>query len=258
MSASKKTSGRGPLPWIVVFGSAAFVIFLATRNSHESPKPPSELSKIADVQKTNAPITNSNLSVPTSDEDRVVALTTEGNQFLNEGKFAEAAQRFEQAVAISGDQEDLRYNLAIALARLGKKEEAKKQYEEALRIFPEYAEAHNNLGNLLMSESKLDEAIERFREAIKYASDNASFHNNLGIALIRQSKFADALLEFEQAVKLAPSYVEGRLNLANAYLSLGRVDESIIHANEALRLKPDFAPALQTLHRARSHQSAGK
>jgi Tfp pilus assembly protein PilF len=191
-------------------------------------------------------------------EDRVVALVAEGIQLFEKGNYAEAAQKYEQAVAISPDQEDLHYNLAIALAKMGKTEDAKKQYEEALRIFPDYAEAHNNLGNLLMNENSLEQAIERFREAIKNMPENASFHNNLGTAFGRQGKVVEAMVEFEEAVKRAPAYVEARVNLANAFLASGRVDEAIGQLNEALRLKPDFKPALQTMQRARQRQDSSR
>jgi tetratricopeptide (TPR) repeat protein len=191
-------------------------------------------------------------------EDRVVALVTEGNELLAQGNYAEAARKYEQSVAISPDQEDLHYNLAIALARLGKTEDAKKHYEEALRIFPDYAEAHNNLGNLLMNENKLEEAIVRFREAIKNMPENGSFHNNLGTAFGRQGKVVEAIGEFEEAIKHSPTYVEARVNLANAFLATGRVEEAIVQLNEALRLRPDFTPALQTMQRARQRQESGK
>jgi Flp pilus assembly protein TadD len=189
-------------------------------------------------------------------EDRVVALVTEGNQLLGQGNYAEAVKKFEQAVTLSPDQEDLHYNLAIALARLGKAADAKKHYEEALRIFPDYAEAHNNLGNLLMNENKLEEAITRFREAISNMPENASFHNNLGTAFGRQGKVAEAMGEFEEAIKHSPTYVEARVNLANTFLATGRADEAIAQLNEALRLRPDFKPALQTMQRARQRQDS--
>jgi len=191
-------------------------------------------------------------------EDRVVALTAEGTRLLSQGNYASAAQNYEQAVAISPDQEDLHFNLAIALAKLGKTDDAKKHYEEALRIFPEYGEAHNNLGNLLMQEGKMEEAIDHLREAVKSMPENASFHNNLGTAFGRQGKVAEALAEFEQAVKLSPAYVEARVNLANAFLATGRTDEAIGQLNEALRLKPDFLPALQAMQRARQQKDSSR
>jgi len=267
MSLRKKTSVRWLLPRIIlVFVFAGLTTLILKHYSSDSQPPATnprevESQKALPVPGANGPLINlavTNQPGAADDEDRVAALITEGNQFLAQRNHAEAAHKYEQAIAISPDQEDLHYNLAIALAKLGKTEDAKKHYEEALRIFPDYGEAHNNLGNLLMNENKLEEAIDRFREAIKNMPENASFHNNLGTAFGRQGKVAEAMGEFEEAIKHAPTYVEARVNLANAFLAAGRVEEAIAQLNEALRLKPDFKPALQAMQRARQRQDSSR
>jgi tetratricopeptide (TPR) repeat protein len=256
MSERKQSERRPLLPGIIFVVICVTLGIVILKGPQKDSAPNVVTSPTTNLAATNFGQAMTNAAAAPSDEDRVAALITEGNQFLTKGDFASAVQKFEQAAAISPEQEDIRYNLAIALAKLGKREEAKKQYEEALRIFPEYAEALNNLGNLLMTENKLDEAVQHFRDAVKNAPENASFHNNLGTALGRQKKTDEAMAEFEEAVKKDPTYVEARVNLANALLATGRADEAIPHLNEALRLKPNFAPALQTMQRAR--QRLGK
>jgi len=267
MSRRKKPSARWLLPGIILLiVGAGLAILVLKRDPSDSQRRPansqqitsSKASPVAGANKSSADLAATNQLGSEDKEDRVAVLVTEGNQLLTQGNYEEAARKYEQAVAISPEQEDLHYNLAIALARLGKPEEAKKQYEEALRIFPDYAEAHNNLGNLLMNENKLEEAIGRFREAIKNVPENGSFHNNLGTAFGRQGKIAEAIGEFEEAVKQSPNYVEARVNLANAFLTTGRVEEATVQLSEALRLKPDFKPALQAMQRARQRQEANK
>jgi len=267
MSLGKKTSVRWLLPGsILLFVFAGLTAMILQYYSNDSQPPTSTPRQVENPKALPAPgvnglLTNlvmTNPPGPKDEEDRVVALVTEGNQLIEQGNYAEAARKYEKAVTISPDQEDLHYNLAIALAKLGKTEEAKQQYEEALRIFPDYAEAHNNLGNLLLNENKLVEAISRFREAIVHMPENASFHNNLGSAFGRQGKVTEAILEFEEAIKQSPTYVEARVNLANAYLATGRVEEAIAQLNEALRLKPDFKPAMQAMQRARQRQDSSK
>jgi len=258
---------RWLVPGIILLFLCAGLAFLILKHHSSDSRPQTTTPREVESQKTflvsvtNGPsikMAVTNQPGVADDQDRVVALITEGNQFLAQGNNAEAVQKYEQAVAISPDQEDLHYNLAIALAKLGKTQDAKKHYEEALRIFPDYGEAHNNLGNLLMSENKLAEAIDQFREAIKNMPENASFHNNLGTAFGRQGKVAEAVGEFEEAIKHAPTYVEARVNLANAFMAKGRVEEAIDQLNEALRLRPDFKPALQAMQRARQRQDSSR
>jgi len=267
MSLRKRTPVRWQLPTIVlIFVGAGLAIVILKRYSSDFHPPDSTRLKVESQKMLLVPSANdsptsvgsTNPPAVEAQEDRVVALITEGNQLIAQGNYTAAAQKYEQAVAISPDQEDLHYNLAIALAKLGRTAEAKKHYEEALRIFPDYAEAHNNLGNLLMNENKLEEAIGRFQEALKNSPENTSFHNNLGTALGRQGKVTEAVREFEEAVKHSPTYVEARVNLANAFLTTGRVEEAITQLSEALRLKPDFKPALQAMQRARQRQDASR
>lgn len=249
----------------IVFACAGVTILIIR---HYSPRPEARVDTILEAEPRKAPLSTNtgrllatpaatNSSEPEAREDRVVGLVSEGNQLLGQGKYAEAAEKFEQAAGMEPDSEDLHYNLAIALAKLGRTEEAKKHYAEALRIFPEYAEARNNLGNLLMRENKLAEASEQFREALKLRPEDASFHNNLGTAFGRQGKVLEAIEQFTEAVKLMPNYVEARVNLGNACLSAGRVEEAVAQLQEALRLQPDFQPALQAMQRARQKERSG-
>ena len=254
---------RWLLPGIsLVFACAGLTILMI---KHYSAGPQPQAAPAVEEQRgkvplgagANRPLINpavTNKTEPETGEDRVVALVTEGNQLLQRGNYAEAADKYEQAVRLEPGGEDLHYNLGIALAKLGKTEEAKQHYAEALQIFPDHFEARNNLGNLLMNENKLAEAIDHFREAIKGMPENASFHNNLGTAYGRQGKVAEAMAEFGEAVKLNPAYVEARVNLGNACLAAGQVDEAVAQLNEALRLQPDFQPALRAMDRARKRQ----
>ena len=247
---------------VLVIAGAAFSL-LIVKFYDGNLRPPTDTTVKQNIRKTPlTTITNQTLfnQVTTNkldteaDEDRVVKLVNEGNIFLAQGKNAEAANRYEQAVLIDPGDESLHYNLAIALAKLGKTEEAKKQYAEALQIFPDHGDAHNNLGNLLMIEKKVSEGIEHFREAVRIMPDNASFHNNLGTALGLQGKAVEAIKEFAEAVKLKPDYAEARVNLANAYMAAGRVEETVAQLEEVLRSKPDFQPAIQTMRRVRQKQ----
>lgn len=267
MSSGKRKSVRWLLPGICLVCAGMGLIALVVMNHSGDHQPSGRAALEVDRGKTPPPAgtnqtpTNSeavNPSEADTAEDRVVALITEGNQLLGRGNYAEAARKYEQAVRIDPEDENLHYNLAIALARQGKTEEAKRRYTEALRIFPEYADAHNNLGNLLMNESNWPEAIVHFEEAIKLMPENASFHNNLGTAFGRQGKVADAMKAFSEAVRLRPAYVEARVNLGNSCLAAGRVEEAVTQLEEALRLQPDFQPAIQAMRRASQKQASSR
>lgn len=67
------------------------------------------------------------LLVPSGDQDR-------GLQLYKEGKFAEAAVAFQQAIETEGDSAELSYNLALALWRAGDRDGAETAAERAATL----------------------------------------------------------------------------------------------------------------------------
>lgn len=187
---------------------------------------------------------------PLGGVEEAVQLLTQGNELLRQDKLPEAVAAYEAALKKDPESEDTHYNLAFALAKLGRTDEAIAHYQEALRILPDYAEAHNNLGNLLVKVGRLDEAVAHFHEAITVFPEYAAAHNNLGRALGQQGKVNEAILKFRKAIELQPDYLEAHFNLGNAYLLQGRPDEAIQQFETVLRLQPGFEPARRGLAKA--------
>jgi tetratricopeptide (TPR) repeat protein len=170
-----------------------------------------------------------------------------GNELLAQGKPAEAVQVLTEAVQLNPQDEDVHYNLGLALTRLGKLDEAIQEYKEALRIFPEYAEAHNNLGNVLVRAGRTEEGVAHLERAIKIMPDYASAHNNLGTALQKAGRTNDSLMYFREAVKLKPDYWQAHFNLGAGFLQEGRIIEARGEFETVLRLQPGFEPASKAL-----------
>lgn len=181
---------------------------------------------------------------------QVASLVSQGNELLRQGKAEEAVKVYAEAQHLQPGDEDVHYNLGIALARLGRDAEAVAAYRRALEIFPQYAEAHNNLGNVLHRQGKIDEAVEHFRAAIAAIPDYASAHNNLGNALRQQGLMAEATQEFLKASRLDTNYWQARFNLGTAYLTQARFEEAAAEYRAVLALQPDFVPARKALEAA--------
>src|SRR5439155_17868690 len=251
--------------WFVAIAIAGLVLLAAASNllkrrpvdrlqvKPDSNAPIALGTKVTAVS-PSAPDTVNTNDADSVDVDKAAELMNRGTELLAQGKIDEAVAVYKAAARLSPEDEDMHYNLALALARQGQREAAKAEYLEALRIYPDYTEAHNNLGNLLVAEGKFDDAIEHFKEALKISSDNASAHSNLGKALALQGKITDAIPCFREALRLKPDYLEARYNLGRAYLSQKQIDEAISEFTAILRRHPDFAPAQRGLIEARQLQ----
>ena len=108
-------------------------------------------TKVASVS-LKSPDTVATNEAESDNLDRASELVNRGTELLAQGKIDEAVAEYKKAAGLSPEDEDMHYNLALALARQGQREAAKAEYLEALRIYPDYAEANNNLGNLLVAE----------------------------------------------------------------------------------------------------------
>ena len=258
------TKARGAWRFIAIpiFGLVllGIVLNLPGRKPTNRPKLKSD-SKTPNAHRTTAPAGSPGPLVlvktneaDSNDVDKATELANRGTELLAQGNVDEAVKVYREAARLSPEDEDMHYNLALALARQGKREAAQAEYLEALRIYPDYAEAHNNLGNLLVTDGKFDDAILHFKEALKISSDNASAHSNLGKALAMQGKFVDAIPCFREALRLKPDYLEARYNLGRAYLAQKRTDEAISEFTAILQSRPDFGPAQKGLIEARQLQ----
>jgi Tfp pilus assembly protein PilF len=190
-------------------------------------------------------------------EKELVERIRRANQLLAKGKADEAVELLKEAEKSSPDDEDVHYNLGIALATQGKTEAAVKEYEEALRIFPDYAEAHNNLGNLLLRMGQVIPALQHFEQAVKITPEFASAWNNFGTALQKLGRTNDAVGYFREAVRLNTNYWQARFNLGSSYAEQGHPAEARVEFQAVLRQQPGFAPAQAALTQLDQEQVLG-
>jgi hypothetical protein len=136
-----------------------------------------------------------------------------GNALLNQARlkgntpeadrlFAEATQKYAEAVRLKPDMHEAFYNWGTALSDQAKLKgntpeadrlfaEASQKYAAAVRIKSDKHEAFSNWGNALLAQAKLKgntpeadrlfaEAAHKYAEAVRIKPDNESAHFNLG------------------------------------------------------------------------------
>jgi len=86
-----------------------------------------------------------------------------------EGRHAEAAKAFRQALGIKPDWAEAHSLLGSALAETGELSEAEKELRQAVQLKPDYAEGWNFLGEFLKDHGKQKEAEEAFAKAKQFS-----------------------------------------------------------------------------------------
>jgi Tfp pilus assembly protein PilF len=86
-----------------------------------------------------------------------------------EGRNAEAAKAFRQALGIRPDWAEVHSLLGSTLAQAGSLAEAEAELRKAVALKPDYAEGWNFLGEFLKQHGKEKEAQEAFKKAQQYS-----------------------------------------------------------------------------------------
>ncbi len=159
-----------------------------------------------------------------------------GNVLAQQGRLAQAAMHFAEAVRIYPDAAKARSNLALALTQLGRHKEAVPQFREMIRRRPKDALAHKNLAKSLTWLWRLDEAEFHLREAVRIDPDDADAHRNLGLVLFFAGRKAEAMESLRRAVELAPGV--GFFDLAYVLQQAGREEEARTYYGRAMQIEP--------------------
>ena len=129
-----------------------------------------------------------------------------GSQLLDQGKYVEAAQFYEEQLKSKPDDPVVNNQLGYSYAKLGKFDQAVASYQKAVKLKPDYPEAHYNLGFLYMSKQflKLNEATTEFSKAIELKPNYDKAYNNRGMTYGYLGKFDLAKQDIEKAISLMP------------------------------------------------------
>jgi predicted O-linked N-acetylglucosamine transferase (SPINDLY family) len=101
----------------------------------------------------------------------------------------------------------LLYNRGRALQDLGRFDEALQSYDAALAVAPDYAAALNNRGNVLRGLRRNDEALESYNRALAREPDNVeTLYNRGNMQWQLFGNYAGAVRDLEKAASLNPDY----------------------------------------------------
>jgi tetratricopeptide (TPR) repeat protein len=145
-------------------------------------------------------------------------LFDQGTALMNEQKYAEAAQAFEQALPLAKEK-----NIPIVLGKLGETYQKSRQYPKAvesytkaIEVHPGDATLHNNLGHVYAEMGKVPEAAAEFKKAAELDPAQASrYYYNYGAVMYNQGKMDEAAEAFQKATEIDAKY-------ADAYFMRGR------------------------------------
>jgi tetratricopeptide (TPR) repeat protein len=124
------------------------------------------------------------------DPNRAIILSRLGEAYESMSKWQEAADTYQQSIAMKPDVAANYNNLGNDMAKLGKVEEARAAYQKYVDLNPtDAALAWRNFGIVLYQANRMKEAIEPLEKATTIDPKNAQAWLLLGIARVNTMEF---------------------------------------------------------------------
>lgn len=114
------------------------------------------------------------------------------------------------SLALSPNEVDLYYNLALSYAEIKDTQNAIENYQKVIELEPENYKAHNNLASSYMASGNLVSAEEEYKRAIELNPDLFSLYYNLANVYIKQNDAANALEALDKALELNPNFTQAK------------------------------------------------
>ncbi len=167
----------------------------------------------------------------------------QGDRFSKEGKWDEAAQCYQQAIAIHAQDAEAHNKLGDIFYERRALPLAEASYRQALEIRPDFADARINLGLSLDEQGRFAEAEACYRRIIESKPDDALVHFNLGITLASQHRLPEAEACYRRAVEIKPNFSMAYFRLGVILRQQERLTDAESCQRRALEIRPVYAEA---------------
>jgi len=161
----------------------------------------------------------------------------------NQGKFAEAEDKYREALRASANDLNALVGLARLYDRQGESQKAIEVYHKAGQAHPTSSVIFNDLGLCYRRQRQLDKSMAAFGKAVELAPDNPKYRNNYAAALLDAGKTNEAFEQFAATSSAAVAHY----NLAYLMQQKGNRTEAIRHLQDALSVDPSLTPAQEML-----------
>src|SRR5712691_1169725 len=170
-------------------------------------------------------------------ERRLMSLKREAACAHDTGKFAEARETYERALALNPDDASVHYRLAQLAYEQGQGNEARRHYAQAVTLDPTYRTEYNSLGPVYLSLGQFTQAAAEYRKIIALDPQHACAHRGLADVSAGQGRWDEALAHYRRASELRPGDGWTHLGLGRAHVQFRNWASAETELMEAVRSK---------------------
>ena len=181
-------------------------------------------------------------------------LTALGAALEGAGQPDQARERYNSAISLAGAGNaggcDARFDLARLGVRQGDYADAEKEFRAQLAACSEDAETRSGLGAALLGEGRAEGASAEFRRALQLDAADFTALYNLGSIAADAGQAEPAAKLLESALRARPDSADAHEKLAAVYAQQGRLGDALAHLRTAATLAPDDARVHSSLAQA--------
>jgi tetratricopeptide (TPR) repeat protein len=168
-----------------------------------------------------------------------IAKLQELNSQMTEQTRAQSQATYEEALALSPDDYDLRENFAQFLDETGDLAGAVPEEQKVSELLPQSPVTPCIVGRLLVRLGNADAAEKSFSRALAIRKDYVPALNEMGMILANQQKTAEAAKYFSRASKIDPGSVETYQDWGFMEQNEGDLNQAISLYHAAANLQPN-------------------
>jgi Flp pilus assembly protein TadD len=157
------------------------------------------------------------------------------------GRLQEARAHLQAALKAGTDGPEIRFNLAMVMARLGDFTGAAKHFRECLEVAPDNVDLLNNLGNAERLCGQLSSAHKHLNRALDLDPKHIEARCNRGWLQIRLGHYGDACRDFEVIIERTSQIAEAWRGLGEALTALDQLEQAKRALFRAIKHCPNSA-----------------
>lgn len=149
------------------------------------------------------------LNVAAQDKDSVPELIKHGVHLSDQGQYAAAIDKYNEALKAEPDNAQANYEMAFTLLSSGKGDEGIAYVEKAISTSKSTqltAACYDMLGSIYDNGHQTQKAIEAYKKGIQVNPKYQRLYYNLGLTYFRNKQFAEAEASAIEAIKLDPKH----------------------------------------------------
>jgi len=166
------------------------------------------------------------------------SLIREGLALQSAGELDNAAQIYQQVLALEAEHFDALQLMATVCAQRNQLPEAVEWLKRALRVNNRLVSLHLSLGEALIELKRFEEALACFQSVVEIDPADAESFFSAGVLAWKLGRLDKALEFFYRTTRLSPEFVQGHLYQGNMLMMLNRSNEALDCYEKVLTIDP--------------------